>query len=233
MVVSDMCAAQTSDVNDVVADKPQVWTVVVAAGSASRFGAPKQFVSLGGQRVIDRSVATAAAHSSGIVVVLPAGVDLGYREAAATPVHIVAGGETRSESVRKGLAVVPDDVAIVLVHDGARPLASDAVFQGVIAAVVDGADAAVPAVPVVDSIRHRARGAIDRSPLVAVQTPQGFAADRLRAAHVSGADASDDATLVEADGGSVVVVDGDAANLKITNPLDLQIAELLLGEAHD
>ena len=225
-----MCAAQTSDVNDVVADKPEVWTVVVAAGSASRFGAPKQFVSLGGQRVIDRSVATAAAHSSGIVVVLPAGVDLGYREAAATPVHIVAGGETRSESVRKGLAVVPDDVAIVLVHDGARPLASDAVFQGVIAAVVDGADAAVPAVPVVDSIRHRAQGAIDRSPLVAVQTPQGFAADRLRAAHVSGADASDDATLVEADGGSVVVVDGDAANLKITNPLDLQIAELLLGE---
>lgn len=228
-----MCAAQTSDVNDVVADKPEVWTVVVAAGSASRFGAPKQFVSLGGQRVIDRSVATAAAHSSGIVVVLPAGVDLGYREAAATPVHIVAGGETRSESVRKGLAVVPDDVAIVLVHDGARPLASDAVFQGVIAAVVDGADAAVPAVPVVDSIRHRAQGAIDRSPLVAVQTPQGFAADRLRAAHVSGADASDDATLVEADGGLVVVVDGDAANLKITNPLDLQIAELLLGEAHD
>jgi len=228
-----MCAAQTSDVNDVVADKPEVWTVVVAAGSASRFGAPKQFVSLGGQRVIDRSVATAAAHSSGIVVVLPAGVDLGYREAAATPVHIVAGGETRSESVRKGLAVVPDDVAIVLVHDGARPLASDAVFQGVIAAVADGADAAVPAVPVVDSIRHRAQGAIDRSPLVAVQTPQGFAADRLRAAHVSGADASDDATLVEADGGSVVVVDGDAANLKITNPLDLQIAELLLGEAHD
>ena len=69
------------------------------------------------------------------------------------------------------------------------------------------------------------------SPLVAVQTPQGFVADRLRAAHASGADASDDATLVEADGGSVVVVDGDAANLKITNPLDLQIAELLLGES--
>ena len=95
----------------------------------------------------------------------------------------------------------------------------------------DGADAAVPAVPVVDSIRHRAQGALDRSPLVAVQTPQGFVADRLRAAHASGADASDDATLVEADGGSVVVVDGDAANLKITSPLDLQIAELLLGES--
>ena len=225
-----MCAAQTSEVNDVVADKPEVWTVVVAAGSASRFGAPKQFASLGGRRVIDRSVATAAAHSSGVVVVLPADVDLGYREVAATPVHVVAGGTTRSESVRKGLAVVPDGVAIVLVHDGARPLASDSVFRCVIAAVVDGADAAVPAVPVVDSIRHRAEGALDRSPLVAVQTPQGFAADRLRSAHASGADASDDAAVVEADGGSVVVVDGDAANLKITNPLDLQIAELLLGE---
>ena len=194
-----MCAAQTSEVNDVVADKPEVWTVVVAAGSASRFGAPKQFASLGGRRVIDRSVARAAAHSSGVVVVLPADVDLGYGDVAATPVHLVVGGATRSESV--------------------------------IAAVADGADAAVPAVPVVDSIRHRAQGALDRSPLVAVQTPQGFAADRLRSAHASGADASDDATLVETDGGSVVVVDGDAANLKITNPLDLQIAELLLGES--
>ena len=100
-----------------------------------------------------------------------------------------------------------------------------------LASARDGADAAVPAVPVVDSIRHRAQGALDRSPLVAVQTPQAFVADRLRAAHASGADASDDATLVEADGGSVVVVDGDAANLKITSPLDLQIAELLLGES--
>ena len=86
----------------------------------------------------------------------------------------MAGGATRSESVRNGLAVVPDSVAIVLVHDGARPLASDSVFRGVIAAVADGADAAVPAVPVVDSIRHRAQGALDRSPLVAVQTPQGL-----------------------------------------------------------
>ena len=140
-----MCAAQTSEVNDVVADKPEVWTVVVAAGSASRFGAPKQFASLGGRRVIDRSVARAAAHSSGVVVVLPADVDLGYGEVAATPVHLVVGGATRSESVRNGLAVVPDSVAIVLVHDGARPLASDSVFRGVIAAVADGADAAVGA----------------------------------------------------------------------------------------
>ena len=197
-----MCAPHTSEVNDVVADKPEVWTVVVAAGSASRFGAPKQFASLGGRRVIDRSVARAAAHSSGVVVVLPADVDLGYDEVATTPVHRVAGGATRSESVRNGLAVVPDSVAIVLVHDGARPLASDSVFRGVIAAVADGADAAVPAVPVVDSIRPRAQGALDRSPLVAVQTPQGFAADRLRSAHASGADASDDATLDAKRGGT-------------------------------
>ncbi|MEO0492271.1 MAG: 2-C-methyl-D-erythritol 4-phosphate cytidylyltransferase [Actinomycetota bacterium] len=216
--------------NDVTADKPEVWTVVVAAGSGSRFGAPKQFLSLGGRRVIDRSVAAAATHSAGVIVVLPADVDLGYTEAVATPVHVVAGGDTRSDSVRNGLAAVPGEADIVLVHDGARPLASDTVFAGVIAAVAEGADGAVPAIPVVDSIRHRVDGAIDRSPLVAVQTPQGFVAERLRAAHASGADASDDATLVEAVGGAVVVVDGDPANLKITNPLDLQIAELLLGE---
>ena len=97
--------------------------------------------------------------------------------------------------------------------------------------MADGADAAVPAVPVVDSIRHRAEGALDRSPLVAVQTPQGFAADRLRSAHASGADAATTPHSLKPMVASVVVVDGDAANLKITNPLDLQIAELLLGES--
>ena len=225
-----MSAAHTSDVNTVTADKAEVWTIIVAAGSGSRFGAPKQFLSLGGRRVIDRSVATAAAHSAGVVVVLPADVDLGYTESAETPVFVVAGGASRSASVRNGLAAVPDHADIVLVHDGARPLADDGVFERVVAAVADGADGAVPAVPVVDSIRHRDEGAVDRTPLVAVQTPQGFGAERLRAAHASAADASDDATLVEADGGTVVIVDGDPANLKITNPLDLQIAELLLGE---
>ena len=216
---------------------PETVALVVAAGRGARMPGdiPKQYRDLQGRSILRHVLEAFSAHASVSHVQAVIHPDDAEQFAPAArglgPGDPVLGGATRQESVRNGLAVVPDSVAIVLVHDGARPLASDSVFRGVIAAVADGADAAVPAVPVVDSIRHRAQGALDRSPLVAVQTPQGFVADRLRAAHASGADASDDATLVEADGGSVVVVDGDAANLKITSPLDLQIAELLLGES--
>lgn len=203
---------------------------MVAAGSGTRFGARKQFLELGDGRVIDRTVGTAARHSTGVVVVLPA-------DALDTPavpgdaqVVVVEGGESRSESVRNGLAAVPADCSVVLVHDGARPMATDEIYRRVIAAVHAGAAAVVPAVPVADSIRHRREGAIDRSPLVAVQTPQGFDAAALRAAHADGADASDDATLLEAAGHSVVVVDGDPRNLKLTTPFDLEVARLALTE---
>jgi len=115
-----------------------------------------------------------------------------------------------------------------LVHDGARPLAGSDLFARVVAAVRDGADAVVPGIPVPDSLRDVEGGVVDRDVVLAVQTPQGFPADRLRAAHASGADASDDATLVEADGGTVVVVDGDPVNLKITRPVDLALAAAAL-----
>ncbi len=140
---------------------------------------------------------------------------------------MVAGGATRSASVRAGLAVVPDVANVVLVHDGARPLASRDLFARVVAAVEAGADAVVPGVPVNDSLR-RVDGAVDREGMMAVQTPQGFPAATLRAAHAGGADASDDATLVEAYGGSVVVVDGEADNLKVTRPVDLLVARQVL-----
>lgn len=230
-MVSVMSAAHTSDVNDVTADTTGVWTIVVAAGSASRFGAPKQFLSLGGRRVIDRSITTAARHSDGIVAVLPAEVDLGYTEAGGRPVHAVAGGDSRSGSVRNGLAAVPDHAEVVLIHDAARPLTPDAVYERVVDAVRAGAAAVVPVLEVTDSLRHRAGGAVDRSDFAAVQTPQGFPAAGIRAAHASGGDASDDATLVEQHGEAVTMVDGDRAALKLTTPLDLQIAELLLGDA--
>jgi 2-C-methyl-D-erythritol 4-phosphate cytidylyltransferase len=118
---------------------------------------------------------------------------------------------------------------VVLVHDGARPLADTALFSRVIAAVRAGADAVVPVVPVVDTIRSLDGGAVDRSRLVAVQTPQGFRAEALRAAHRGGGEATDDATLVEAIGGKVVLVDGDRRNLKITEPDDLVVARALAG----
>ena len=228
MVVSDIGAAQTSDMSGV--EDASVWTVVVAAGSGTRFGARKQFLDLGGLRVIDHSVATAAAHSDGVVVVLPTdalGETIG---ASSAEVVVVAGGASRSDSVRNGLAAVPADCDVVLVHDGARPLASGTVYARVIAAVRAGAVGVVPAVPIADSVRHRRTGAVDRSALVAVQTPQGFDAATLRAAHASGAEASDDATLVEAAGHAVVIVEGDSRNMKLTTPFDLEVARLALIE---
>jgi 2-C-methyl-D-erythritol 4-phosphate cytidylyltransferase len=142
----------------------------------------------------------------------------------------VEGGPTRSASVRRGLAAVPASADIVVVHDGARPFASPALFQAVVDAVADGADGAVPALPVTDTIKRVAPGGVvqetlDRAGLVTVQTPQAFAAVVLRAAHAAGAEATDDAALVEAAGGRVVAVPGEAANRKLTVPADLTWAE--------
>ena len=141
---------------------------------------------------------------------------------------MVAGGETRSASVRAGLAALPADASVVLVHDAARPLASAELFARVVEAVRDGADAVVPAVPVADTLRHRGGGVVDREELVAVQTPQGFRAAALLAAHAEAPEATDDAALVERRGGSLVLVDGEAANRKITDPSDLRAAEGML-----
>lgn len=211
-----------------------VWCVVVAAGSGVRFGGSKQLARLGAQRVVDLAVAAAASTCDGVVVVVAPGeraeVEAGFPcTAAGTPV-VVEGADTRSGSVRCGLAAVPPSARVVLVHDGARPLASAGLFRRVIDAVASGADAAVPVVPVVDTIRSTDGGVVDRSRLVAVQTPQGFRADLLRAAHAGGAEATDDATLVEAIGGKVVLVEGEPTNLKITRPHDLVVARALLEE---
>lgn len=201
---------------------PAVWAVVVGGGSGQRFGRPKQYEPIGGgERVIDRSRRIASSVCDGVVMVVPA--DDAEREGG------VAGGATRSASVRAGLAAVPSEAAIVCVHDAARPLASAELYQSVIAAVAAGADGAVPALPVVDTIKvvdeHGVVvSTLSRSSLVAVQTPQAFRAEVLRAAHASGADGTDDAALVESIGGRVVVVAGEAANRKITDPADLDWA---------
>jgi len=193
---------------------------VVGGGSGRRFGTPKQYEALGAARVIDRSVAVARAASDGVVIVVPP--DDAIREGA------VAGGATRSESVRAGLAAVPSAATIICVHDAARPLASVELYRRAIAAVHNGADAAIPAIAVADTIKVVEDGVVvstpDRATLVAVQTPQAFRAGVLRAAHESGADATDDAALVEGLGGVVAVVEGEVANRKITVPDDLRWA---------
>lgn len=203
-----------------------VWAIVLAAGEGNRFGDRKQFVDLAGRRVVDWSLASARASCDGTVLVLPPGTEGGTG---------VAGGATRSASVRAGLAAVPAGAGIVVVHDAARPLAPLAVWARVIDAVRAGADAAVPVLPVSDTVKRVAGTAVietlDRRTLVAVQTPQAFRAEALRAAHTGLADATDDAALVEAMGGTVVTVAGDPRNLKLTRPEDLVVARALIETA--
>ncbi len=202
----------------------------MAGGSGRRFGADKLAVALrGDDTVLDLSVERALAHSAGVIVVVPGDSPM-LHLTPAQRLTFVAGGTTRAESARRGLAAVPDDARIILVHDAARPLASSGVFARVIAAVEAGAVAAIPVVPVVDTIRHIDNGVVDREALRSVQTPQGFDADVLREAHRHGAEATDDATLVEALGHEVVLVDGDVRNLKITRPADIALARTLLDE---
>lgn len=202
--------------------------IVVAGGRGDRFGAPKQFLTAAGARLVDHAVATAGSVCDEVVVVLPA--DQAWDGPAVTAA--VPGGETRAASVRAGLAAVAPGAAIVVVHDAARPLASPELFELVIDAVRAGADAAVPAIEVTDTLKRidgdRVVATVERDGLVAVQTPQAFRAEALRAAHASEAEATDDAALVEVAGGRVVVVPGDPRNLKVTTVADLAVAAALL-----
>lgn len=206
-------------------DPMSVWAIVVAAGRGTRFGGPKQYERLGDRRVLDWSLAAARSAAEGIVLVVQPAL-AGQIEAGADV--CVAGADTRSGSVRAGLEAVPPDVEVIVVHDAARPAAGANLFASVIRAVLGGADAAVPGVPVVDTVRWREGGTVDRDRLVAVQTPQAFRASVLRSAHRLGGEASDDASLVEAAGGKVVVVTGDPRNHKITEQADLAYAESVL-----
>jgi 2-C-methyl-D-erythritol 4-phosphate cytidylyltransferase/2-C-methyl-D-erythritol 2,4-cyclodiphosphate synthase len=208
---------------------------VVAGGSGARFGdaTPKQYLPLAGRRVLDWSIEAARSVSDGVVLVVPAD-RVGDAEPCADVV--VAGGVTRSDSVRAGIGAVPDDATVIVVHDAARPLASARTFEAVVDAVRSGAHGAVPGVAVVDTVKQAADGRVvatlDRTALVAVQTPQAFDASWLRAAHEGQPDATDDAALVEAAGGTVVVAPGDRTNTKITVAGDLAAADALLRERH-
>lgn len=212
-------------------DNTGVWTIVVAAGSGSRFGGevPKQFTTIAGQRVVDWSIQAAAAVSEGTVVVLPS--DNSFDAATLPGVdYAVAGGATRSESVRAGLAAVPASATVLLVHDAARPLADAPLFERVITAVRNGAQAVVPVADVVDTMRDADGNTVDRDTLHIVQTPQGFNATALRQAHAGGDQATDDATLVAQAGGSVATVPGGRWNIKVTTPDDAVVVAALLEE---
>ena len=218
-----------------------VTAIIVAAGSGRRFGSPKQIALLRGRPVLAWSLDVFESHPriGAIVVVLPdekLGRDLkvGHKKITA----VVTGGKQRQDSVFAGLLRVdPRRTAIVLVHDGARPL----VTAEIIDRVIEGAEkkgAAVPVLALDDTVKEIKRGAVvrtfDRETLVRVQTPQGFALDLLQRAldraRADGFYGTDDAVLVERLGAPVAAVRGDPKNIKITSPGDIRTAEALLDD---
>ncbi|MGD0320149.1 MAG: 2-C-methyl-D-erythritol 4-phosphate cytidylyltransferase [Acidimicrobiales bacterium] len=218
----------------------RVWAVVVAAGGGTRFGGRKQFAMIRGRPMVDWALSAAKNAVDGVVLVVPpsdANLSVGdanrLRDDTRGADFVVVGGETRSASVRAGLGVVPQDAAVIVVHDGARPLASQALFARVIGAVVDGADAAVPGLAAADTLKRVSEGVvvedIARDEVVAVQTPQAFRAEVLRRAYSAAGDATDDAVLVAALGVTVRVVSGEPRNLKVTTPADLELVQALAG----
>jgi 2-C-methyl-D-erythritol 4-phosphate cytidylyltransferase len=184
--------------------------------------------------VVAISVETARSVANGVVVVVPGTASGSDLVRIGSPDVIVQGGATRSESVRAGLAAVPSEAGIVVVHDAVRPLATAALFASVVQAVMSGADAAVPGLPITDTLKKVSDdvvvSTIERSDLVSVQTPQAFRASVLRTAHAGSDVATDDAALVESLGGTVRIVPGERSNLKLTDPVDLRILEALMDE---
>ena len=240
---------------------PRVVALVVpAAGAGTRLGGgtPKALRLLRGRTLLEHALvslldgcAGAGAGAVDVLVAAPTAsealadvADVVHRTVsdpgrAVHPrqVHVVPGGATRQESVRRALDALEGDVDAVLVSDAARPLVPAEVVGRVLARLEDGAVGVVPVVGVVDTVREvdaagRAVRLVDRSRLRAVQTPQGFDRTVLVAAHAAatadGVDATDDAALLERVGTAVEVVDGHPLGLKVTGPLDLRVAEALL-----
>jgi 2-C-methyl-D-erythritol 4-phosphate cytidylyltransferase len=195
--------------------------IVPAAGAGERLGAdvPKAFAVLGGRPMVEWSLEVLREVCDRVVVAVPPD--------RVEPPDFVAGGATRSESVRNALEAAPE-ASVFVVHDAARPLVTVELVRRCLDAL-EGHDGVVAAVPVTDTVKVVEEGEVIRTPdrgrLWAAQTPQVFRADVLRRAT---GEATDDASLVEAMGGRVGVVEGMPENLKVTTPLDVRIAETLL-----
>ena len=217
--------------------------VIVAAGSASRMGGiDKVMADLGGEPMILRTVRAFQNCDAIASIVIVTREDLiqpiaGLCRDMKKVVAVVAGGGSRQESVHLGLNALPKGTKLAAVHDGARPLISWQIIDRVVRAA-NTYDAAAPAIPVKDTIKVVSGGLVketpDRSALMAVQTPQVFDFDLLRGAlkkaETDGASVTDDCSAVERTGMKIKIVEGDERNLKVTTPMDLKIAELLLEE---
>lgn len=219
----------------------RIGAVIVAGGVGLRMGARdgrrKQYADLFGEPVLAWAARAFTEHPrvAAVVVVLPEeDVDSPNRSLLSLGVRFAAGGPTRSDSVRNGLAAMPDGADLVLIHDGARPFVSAELIDRVIAAADGGA--VVPGTRATDTLKEvredgSVRATLDRSSVWHAQTPQAFPFAKLVAAHEAAArerwETTDDAGLFEKMGERVVVVEGDSENLKITRPLDLEVARLI------
>jgi 2-C-methyl-D-erythritol 4-phosphate cytidylyltransferase len=211
------------------------WAVLVAAGRGERLGEdrPKAFARLGDLPLLAEPLRRLDESEwiDHVVVVAPPeweepAILLAEELGASKVTACVTGGETRTESVRAGVAEVPEDADVILVHDAARPLLPDGVIERVVRALGEGFDGAVPALPAADTVKRVDGDVVVETPareqLVTVQTPQGFVASVLRAALATGDEGSDCASLVERHGGRVKIVPGDERLLKVTTRADLE-----------
>lgn len=201
--------------------------LLAAAGRSERFGSDKLRREVGGDPVWLKSFRALESHPEvdGVVVVCAAGQEEEMRRLAPSTLAVVPGGASRQESVKCGLDALPANAEIVLIHDAARPWVSGEVISRVIAGVREHG-AAYPGVPVTDTIRQTDGATLDRSQLLAVQTPQGFRVDLIRQAHAEAPEgATDDIMLLESVGVKALAVEGDPANVKITHPTDLPMNE--------
>ncbi len=208
------------------------WALVLAAGSGARFGARKQFEPLGDRRVIDHVVATATGACDHTVLVLPPDHEWPGDDVHAT----VAGGATHHDSFLAGLAAIPRSAEVIVVVSAAHPLATGALYRSVIDTVAGGADAATPAVALADALKRvdgtTVTASVPKADIRSIQAPSAFAGPALREAasraRVVDEPAGEEVELIERAGFVPVTVAGEATNVHIATPIDLDIANALL-----
>ena len=205
--------------------------IIAAAGMGHRLGAnlPKSLVKLLDKTLVEHAVANLSPVCQLIIVTAPKGYEDQYSQILGDQVSVITGGVLRSDSIRLAISKIPANYEYVLVHDAARALASTTLASSVLNQLIQGEQAVIPALDVVDTIKEvdnngYVRNTLNRASLKAIQTPQGFSRSVLERAHQASEDATDDAALVEALGIAVKVVAGEQCALKITNQSDLASA---------
>jgi 2-C-methyl-D-erythritol 4-phosphate cytidylyltransferase/2-C-methyl-D-erythritol 2,4-cyclodiphosphate synthase len=205
--------------------------IIAAAGMGHRIGAdlPKSLIKLIDKTLLEHAVANLAPVAQLLIVTAPVGYESEYRKLLGDQVEVITGGVLRSDSIRVAIAKIPNNYEYVLVHDAARALASTRLASEVLNQLIQGQQAVIPTLEVVDTIKEidnqgYVRNTLNRSSLKIVQTPQGFSRSVLERAHQASEDATDEAALVEALGIKVKTIAGEEQAFKITTKSDIQKA---------